>query len=115
MFLVQQAKAWVVFLICLQLPFAALAQDSTITSVPLATAAVAQVAKDPSNPLSSALQSVPGLLAQIDAAVTTAVANTVAALTKILNPEAYYSYGRSLPVYPSRRSPKPYHPVFGPY
>lgn len=96
---VQRASAWFTIVICVQLPLAALAQDATITSVP----AVAQVANDSSNPLSAALQSVPGLLAQIDSAVTTAVENTVAALTKILNPEAVYSYGRSPPVYPSRK------------
>lgn len=101
--IVQRASAWFTIVICVQLPLAALAQDATITSVPLATAAVAQVANDSSNPLSAALQSVPGLLAQIDSAVTTAVENTVAALTKILNPEAVYSYGRSPPVYPSRK------------
>ena len=100
----QQARAWLVFLLYMHLPFLILAQDSTITNVSLATAAVAQVANDPSNPLSAALQSIPGLLAQIDAAVTIAVANTVAALTKLLRPEAYYSYGRSPPVYPSRKS-----------
>lgn len=104
--MLQQVKPWFIFLLCVQLPFATLAQDSTITSVPLATAAVAKVANDASNPLSAALQDIPGLLEQINSAVTTAVSNTIAALTKILNPEPYYAYGKSPPVYPSRWSSK---------
>jgi hypothetical protein len=83
---------------------AAASINPTATNVALATQAVAQIAKNnTSGFLSDALNGVPGFLKSVDQAITGAVAETKDQLKKILAPELYYSYGRSPPVYPTRK------------
>jgi hypothetical protein len=80
--------------------------NPTATNVALATQAAAQIAKNSASGfIPDALKNgIPGVLQELDQAVTGAVAQTKDQLNKILVPELYYSYGRSPPVYPTRKS-----------
>jgi hypothetical protein len=78
--------------------------NPTATNVVLATQAVAQIAQnDTSGVIGQSLDHVPGFIDRVDEAVKAAVAQTVDQLNKILHPELYYCYGRSPPVYPTRK------------
>lgn len=74
------------------------------TNVTLAQSSAPAVASTLADTVGNGAVSQPSLLDQIDQAIVQAVADTKNALKKILAPELYYSYGRSLPVYPSRKS-----------
>jgi hypothetical protein len=78
--------------------------NPTATNVALATQAVAQLAQNGSNGiLGESMAQIPGFIDRVDDAIKAAVAQTVDQLNKILHPELYYSYGRSPPVYPTRK------------
>jgi hypothetical protein len=82
--------------------------NPTATNVALATQAIAQIANNNTSGLiSEALNGIPGFLQRVNQAVTGAVAQTRDQLKKILAPELYYSYGRSPPVYPTRKCTVP--------
>jgi len=74
------------------------------TNVTLAQSSAPAVASTLAGTVGNGVVSQPSLLDQIDQAIVQAVADTKNALQKILAPELYYSYGRSPPVYPSRKS-----------
>ena len=80
--------------------------NPTATNVALATQAAAQIAKNSASGfIPDALKNgIPGFLQELEQAVTGAVVQTKDQLNKLLAPELYYSYGRSPPVYPTRKS-----------
>jgi len=78
--------------------------NPTATNVALATQAVAQLAQnDSTGILGESMAQIPGFVDRVDEAIKAAIAQTVDQLNKILQPELYYSYGRSPPVYPTRK------------
>lgn len=101
------------YLLCLSILVPTLAQPNgtaqatinpTATNVALATQAVAKITQsDSPGILNQFLNGIPGFIEHDDQAVKATVAQTVDQINKVVHPKRYYSYGRSPPVYPTRK------------
>lgn len=99
------SQTCLLFLVYFSYPVVTVGQTSTVPSTTEASSIVTQVASNSSSPLSGKINDVPGLFDALEKAVAQALADWSVTLEKIFTPELYYSYGRSPPVYPSRKTP----------